>query len=367
MKRIEYKKNNTGMTLVELLVAMVVGLILLGGVYTVFVGSTTTNSMNIELSRMQENGRFAMTYLNREIRQAGYMGCASELQAEYNINVGHPGAPNETDLPNTVVTLIGWNADLNDNDYYTLQNDVAVQSTESGWGSQDVAIPALDVVPDTDILQIGGALAGLSAPILKFVGAPTQFVIPKNILDIASNEWVLATDCNRAVWVGVCNISNTSVPGIPSEGLVLASGCGNNPPGEKNLAGFEGGEIVQYGHFVFYVGKRGNNALNPPSLFMKRGSQAAQEIIEGVESMQIRYGFVNSTGDFTYGTADDVDDWARVVSVRIGLLLRSNNELLRGETDDREYDVNGTKITAPEDRYLRTVMNTTIGIRNRLP
>ncbi len=64
-----------GMSLVELLVAMVIGLVLLGGVYQVFTGSTTSSRENQQFSRLQENARFAMEILGREIRVAGYAGC----------------------------------------------------------------------------------------------------------------------------------------------------------------------------------------------------------------------------------------------------------------------------------------------------
>ncbi len=61
-----------GFTLVELMVAMVIGLILLGGVYTVFFSSVTTYRQTAGLSRLQENGRFALELLGQELRNAGY-------------------------------------------------------------------------------------------------------------------------------------------------------------------------------------------------------------------------------------------------------------------------------------------------------
>src|SRR6056297_3249343 len=75
MKNTARMNKNSGMTLIELLVAMVIGLVLLGGVYVSFVSSTTTNSMNEQLSRMQENGRFAMQLMTRTVRSVGYQGC----------------------------------------------------------------------------------------------------------------------------------------------------------------------------------------------------------------------------------------------------------------------------------------------------
>lgn len=50
--------STAGFSLIELLVAMAIGLVLTGGLYQVFVGSNNTYSMNERLSRVQENGRF---------------------------------------------------------------------------------------------------------------------------------------------------------------------------------------------------------------------------------------------------------------------------------------------------------------------
>ncbi len=61
-----------GLTLVELLVAMTVGLLLTAGVLTVFVNSSQTYRVQDNLSHLQENGRFALILLGNALRMAGY-------------------------------------------------------------------------------------------------------------------------------------------------------------------------------------------------------------------------------------------------------------------------------------------------------
>lgn len=71
-------KNKTyqaGMTLVELMIALLIGAFLLGGVLQIFINSKQTYRMQEGLSRLQENGRFAMEFLSSDIRMAGYWGC----------------------------------------------------------------------------------------------------------------------------------------------------------------------------------------------------------------------------------------------------------------------------------------------------
>ena len=59
-----------GFSLVELMIAMVLGLILLGGVTAAFVSATGSLAVNRELDRSQESLRFVVTLLTDEIRQA---------------------------------------------------------------------------------------------------------------------------------------------------------------------------------------------------------------------------------------------------------------------------------------------------------
>lgn len=62
-----------GLTLIEIMVALLIGSFLLAGVLQIFVVNKQTYRVQDNLSRMQENGRFAIDYLNRYIRLAGYV------------------------------------------------------------------------------------------------------------------------------------------------------------------------------------------------------------------------------------------------------------------------------------------------------
>ena len=66
-----------GFTLVELMVAMLISLLLMGGVIQVFSSSSKSYRNHEGLSRIQENGRFAMEFLSRDIRMADFWGCAN--------------------------------------------------------------------------------------------------------------------------------------------------------------------------------------------------------------------------------------------------------------------------------------------------
>jgi type IV pilus assembly protein PilW len=77
-------KHENGFSLIELLVAMVIGLILLLGVSQVFLSSRQTFATNDSMTKLQENGRFALEFIASTARQAGYLS---------------PGSPDDRPFP----------------------------------------------------------------------------------------------------------------------------------------------------------------------------------------------------------------------------------------------------------------------------
>ncbi|MCB1919949.1 MAG: prepilin-type N-terminal cleavage/methylation domain-containing protein [Candidatus Competibacteraceae bacterium] len=68
----EYIAPQQGFTLVEILAALVISLFLIAGVIQLFVGTKQTYRGHDGLSRIQENGRFALDAMTRDIRMTGY-------------------------------------------------------------------------------------------------------------------------------------------------------------------------------------------------------------------------------------------------------------------------------------------------------
>ncbi len=69
------KLFQTGLSLIEIMIALLIGAFLIGGVLQIFIGSKQTYRMQENLSRLQENGRFALDFLAKDIRSAGYREC----------------------------------------------------------------------------------------------------------------------------------------------------------------------------------------------------------------------------------------------------------------------------------------------------
>ncbi|WP_258223915.1 prepilin-type N-terminal cleavage/methylation domain-containing protein, partial [Stenotrophomonas sp. HMWF003] len=72
------RMRQAGLSLVELMIAMVIGLLLMLGVIQVFIASQAASRLSEGVARVQENGRFALDFLERDVRMAGHMGCVND-------------------------------------------------------------------------------------------------------------------------------------------------------------------------------------------------------------------------------------------------------------------------------------------------
>ncbi|MCX7107342.1 MAG: PilW family protein [Methylococcales bacterium] len=73
------KQYQTGLSLIEIMIALLIGVFLLGGILQIFIGSKQTYKMQENLSRLQENGRFALDFLGKDLRSAGYRECLTYI------------------------------------------------------------------------------------------------------------------------------------------------------------------------------------------------------------------------------------------------------------------------------------------------
>ncbi|MFN2309884.1 MAG: PilW family protein, partial [Gammaproteobacteria bacterium] len=236
----------------------------------------------------------------------------------------------------------------------------------SGGGWNTVAGTTLDAgtlsVPGSDILRIwrGDGAVGTISAASTLTGAGINITTDPVTVTFQPGDILLLSDCQNADWVQMC----------------AGGGC---IPGNTATATLTqpGGSVVRVQSYIYYVGKRDNNANSPPGLFRRPlgvtgGNRAAagnaEEVVEGVENMQVLYG-VDTNADRivdNYVTANNVGNWANVVSVQITLLMRATE---RGDdiSGAATYTLAGTDANAANDRRLRQIVNTTVTLRNRVP
>jgi type IV pilus assembly protein PilW len=358
--------RQVGLTLVELMVSLVLALVLTAGIIKVFSGNRVTYEFNQGLGRIQENARFAVDHIAYYTRMAGYRGCISNVTI-YN-NLSSPLAFRD-DIENGIQ---GFEAqDTGDGDAFTADDTNPAPSTNENLWSP--ALPAqLDglVIPGSDVLVVRSVSGGGVSLVSPFTNAAQLFVATPH--DFAIGEIAVVTDCQKASIFQVTNIDTTGHDIVHSNsGSFTPGNALPNWPPEQDYG--LGAELARLQTLAFYVGAGANGA---PALFQLRlawqsatssGFQA-EELVQNVESMQVRYG-IDSDGDEAINdwvTADAVADWAEVLSVELSLLTRAPEEY-GSEVDDNVYTLGSMTFDPVDDRRLRQVFSTTVGVRNRLP
>lgn len=340
-------KRQQGMTLIELLIAMLLGAFLLGGVIQIFVNTKQTYRMQESLSRLQENGRFAMEFLTYDIRMAGFLGCFSRNLEVFN------ALNNPTDyLYNFNIPVQGSNWD----------------TASSTW------LPNIDPsitqpLSGSDVITI--RRASINGATVEQHNVPSADVKISSTAGFTGDCMIVAvTDCTSAAIFQITNI-NSGNNVVHNEKAVTAT-CSmstpNKPMDPGNLTkdlkkSYTGGEFFSVESISYYIR---SNPSGIPALYRRRSTNTAEELVEGIEQMQILYG-VDTDGDSIadrYLTADNVADWANVSSVRISLLARTIDNNIASQVLD--YTYNGAEVT-PTDRRIRRVFTSTIALRNRLP
>jgi type IV pilus assembly protein PilW len=325
-------RRQHGVTLVELMVALALGLLITVAMLKVYVDASRMYRFNEGLARVQENGRFALEFIRRDARVAGFWGCYSDAPLTNQIS-----ATSDAWLDVAAGHITGTNDDgLNSADSITFRS-----ATGSGTLVNTTMTAASDSVSVDSVATITSGMAAL------------------------------ISDCDNGDIFQVTGISGTS--------LAHAAGTNTNTSANLSKPYASGSRVYQAQQSTFCIALGADPSQ--PSLRRLTNPTSGQtcasngdELIEGVENMQILYGedtdadSEGANGDGTanryvpIGTASlDID---RVVSVRLSLLARSLNNNLT--TAPSPYTFNGTAVTpGATDKYLRKVFTTTITLRNK--
>jgi type IV pilus assembly protein PilW len=363
------RRAQLGVTVIELMVALLLGLLLTGGAIQVFVSNRATYGFNEGFARVQENGRFALDTLSYHARLAGYLGCLSDVPRYNNLN-----SPTTLSF-NFEEGLRGYEA-AGTNPGQTFAAAALDPANSTNAGDWTPALPADLVgsaIPGSDVLVIRHANPTSHALLSPFT-SPTVVTAVATVTDYVRGDIAIVSDCQKASIFQVTGVANTA-GGIEIR-HVAAGTPGNQVPSWTTDQEYSAGAQVMRGEtWVFYVGARPGGG--PPALFQRRllidgaatsAVPVAEELVEAVETMQVRYG-IDAGQDGTidsYVTADNVANWDLVATVRVALVARSPDEY-GTDVDDDTYVVDETNFNPVDDRRVRQVFTTTNAIRNRLP
>ena len=326
------RRQQNGMTLIELMVALAIGAFLMLGAVTVFMQSRTAFRINESLSRLQENARFALDTMEPDIRMGHFWG----LTARTYLIQGR-GAP--TDPAGVGQHWCGNNWFLNLNE--------AIDGTNNtySWGCG----PNVGVAqPNSDTLVIRRASEDAIAP-----GALT-----------AGTTYIQSARAQLGqIFVGTAL------------------------PAGFNAATSETHRLLVSGYFVSDM----SSVQGLPSLRRKflqtDGTAAEEEVLVGVEDMQIQFGidtdvpgtpvapnpnrgsidrYVNPDDPVIDPTNAGFNPNAEILAVRVWLRLRADR-VENGLADPTNYQYADRNAGVFNDRIRRLLVSKTIFVRNARP
>ncbi len=322
-----------GMSLVELMIAMTIGLILLTGVLQITISNSDNSRMHEQMSRVQEAGRFAIDVISKDIRMADFWGCASSISKITN------------------------NLNPVDASYAGLEFDNGVGGADGASGAPDSITLSgafgAGITVETPYMNNSSAMIHVSAD-----SGLEQFGI------------VLLSDCLQGDIFEITGANPSGSGSVVHNTGAVAIGPGNYNPSATCASGhclsktYEGDAQIYNLQSLTYSIQQA--AFKEPMLVRSLNGATPVELVSGIEDMQLEYG-VDSNGDGVadiYKTATQVTaagEWEVVISVKLSMLIRSKETIM---SETQTYDYNGSTVTS-SDRRVRRVFTTVITIRNR--
>lgn len=335
-KNVVYGRLAEGFTLVELMIALLLGSLVIAGVGSVFLANQNAYRTNVALGEVQESARTSFEFLARELRSAGANPCGTVSVASV-LNTGgdsmlYSSGPVE-----------GWEGAT-----------TADELPDSGTGAP--------VAGGGDAIRLSSVRdAGLELE--SGVGSRANVKLENPTTAIKDDDILMLCDVNKATIFQVTsyNSSNTTVVHNQGGGTVgNQTKCLNHPvPQPNNATGADCTDFKPTSYlavptnYIWYVGE---NDAGGRSLYRFGRSQeatsSAAEMVRGVWEMNITY---HEQGDDGYVDADDVSAWEGVDAVRLELTVRSGG-----------FGPGGARGAGTDNQPLERVFTTTVALRNQL-
>lgn len=354
--------TQSGVSLVELIVAMAVGMVLLVVVTTIVFQQNTARGELDKSSRMIENGRYAMQVLNSDIQMAGFWG-------EYD--------PTGTNALATALSDTNWPCST---------------STAILADGIPAAVQGFDSATSLSACGISNYKSGTDILIIRRADTST---VPIS----SATPTVQSSSCSSLASGSICSGQVYVQSGLETSGSNFTTYVGGYTGGAFNIVDATGtsktsfsltdkngaiGELRKFHVTIYYIAScnvcSGSDADTTPTLkkidlSYSGGSPVwtTTALVEGIENMQIDYG-MDTNGDgapdsytdtppsSATGTATDVI--SNVMTVKINILAR-NDETTSNYTDTKTYTLGLAGSVGPfNDAYKRHVFTSVIRLIN---
>lgn len=340
------KKHISGYSLLELLIAMTLGIFVIGATLHFFETTRKTQKVQNELSEIRENAQFALDVIKEDIQMAGFYGCATRWD--------------ESSLSNV----------LNDQDNFKWNFSQALTGSEFSYDDnaspQKSWNPPLDssILPSlTNNTLWGDTITIRYADRHEFnIVAQSNSTAPIEISsdnDIKQNDYVLATDCEHSSIFQKTNLHNTVAARKNIEHTAVASsasfaGNSSNGIGKRYP---DTAKLLKLKSMTYFI-KASPEGI--PTLYRRNSTRNSEQVISGITDMQIQYGVDSDEDDAidAYYTANEVETngwWDNVLIVKLWLKAEGYAD---GST---------TKANFSNHSGIEYELSSAINLRNRLP
>lgn len=339
------KSSNSqrGLTIVELMVGLALGLFLLGGVLQIYLSSNQTYRSTEALSRMQENARFAMDFLQADIREAGYKGaCGRGQPLKNHLDTSSPNYdPALFDIGDGI---LGWEA-----------------------GDGGFTLTSYRAGTDTILLKHAATLTGVTGSGNPPINSQGVVIGVKGGAQIEKGTILLVSDANG------CELFQRMNQG---DGSLNKEGNNEEPgnTGERFSQHYgEDLEITVFQSSVYYISQPDGGL---PQLNRMNHNKSDAALVEGISDLQICYGIDNDNDASVddYVEADTVTDWKDVIAARVTVVAISPQaNVSTGAVTVEFANCEGGEETRTSADYpelaqgrLAQAFTSTIALRNRL-
>lgn len=362
------RHRQAGLTLIELGIALTLGALLVIALIAVFIASNRAYQQNEAMAVLQDNARFALDLLSRDLAMAGYWGGVRATDAKVNVRVSAAAQAGistanacgpATPPAGTINWLFNVGAPLE------FRNHRASAAVNTFFGCLTTA----DLVADSDVLMIrhvAGAATFEDGRTPPGTTVANRFYVKTN-QNIASLFRATGTDHGAARATPLDCPDDTGVNAL----------C---PPVDTPQ------QVYAYTPQLYYVRKHSPGRPRSAPILCRRylvdtGSTAEMAedcLAEGVETMQLEWGLGGSAVE-QYSNEPTADQLLTARTVRIHLLVRSPGVRLQASNDAKTYtladlrDFTPVDFTAddedkdPNKRHLRRLFTTTVQLKNLQP
>lgn len=298
------RRHARGFTLIELMVAMLLGLVVIAGVGSVFLSNQQVYRANKALSDVQDSSRIAFELLARDIRNAGLTACSNSSRVGNVLNLG----------PSNAGTT--WWADWN-NAIHGYAGDDAMVPVGTNKGDRVSGTPSLQLIGGDE----------MSFSVASHDAASAQFTLNESSTDLTSGDVFIVCDFDHAAIFQSSSFSHSAKTighatggGNCSTGLGYPSVCtaaGNSYSFSPNAL------VTRLNVSDWYIGKGSLEGTSLYRLGPTGGTPTRQEMVTGVTAIALSYRQTGLAAAFV--DAASVTDWSAVTAVKVTLTVQGND------------------------------------------